>query len=820
MLTTRSYGIALLTLVLCAWPTPRASAADAGAARPRAALVIGNAAYSAVTALKNSAYDAHDMCDALTELGYTVSCYVDVKDAREFKARIQDFAAALKPKSEVLFYYAGHAVQLKGENYLVPTSAKLRAETDVVRETVSLNYIMTQLLQAKHYLNIVILDACRSNPWADNPRGMSSGLAPITAIPRGTMVLYATAANDVSDDGEGRNGTLTKNLLANIKIPGLTVDEMFKRVSEGVQGDSAAAVGHTQTPALYTNFTGEFCFAGCIDKVARAELEKMQKANDEQLEKARQEKAELEAHNREVEAHNREMEARLAATVTSMNCDKTVLNDVGRCFSATPEQTLRAVTMTLMQRGFRIANSSIEAGYIDAMRSTDDPHDKKLTDVLSATVNVKPIPTTDHSVVTLTAIERTVLHDEFHHWGTLAIIPIPTSKEYKDVVKKEVNVTDSAFYGEFFDAVDRNLRSEASAGVAPAAQPAGAASGDATAAPGDTKDDAPATTNDEAARAVPVTLQTPAPLSTPADTDPGASGNGQTYSASVPQTRMALIQTLVQRGFIIQSVSAELGLINAVYALQDPKNESYSTDTALTASASPTSSPTIARVQITASEQRLLHRKPGSRIAAATFGYQPRDYENVVVKEGPVNDQGFYRDLLAGIDTNLRGGDAPKASHQQHFATTLENLLTAANDGLAQKGFTITKLDRNLGLILANRRTTAKEGHGWAANYVNVSVVVNSDDAGARLAASASESEAHSSLTSLYGISRRQMNALAGVLGSSACSTGDCSPDQMASLMATVSGGQNSEVISKEGPANAAFFSDLFSTVEQKLAHR
>jgi uncharacterized caspase-like protein len=244
--------------------------ADAGASRPRAALVIGNAHYSAVNPLRNTLNDAHDICDALSELGYSASCFTEVKDAREFRARIQDFATSLKPKTEVLFYYAGHAIQMKGESYLVPVRAKLRAQADVATEAVPLKFIMTQLLQAKHYVNIMILDACRNNPWAANPQGMAAGLAPISAIPRGTMIMYGTASNDVSDDGEGRNGTLTKNLLANLKSPGLTADEFFKRVSEGVQADSAAAVGHTQTPALYTNFTGEFCFAGCIDKVARS----------------------------------------------------------------------------------------------------------------------------------------------------------------------------------------------------------------------------------------------------------------------------------------------------------------------------------------------------------------------------------------------------------------------------------------------------------------------------------------------------------------------------------------------------------------------
>jgi uncharacterized caspase-like protein len=828
MSAIKSRTAALLALALGTWVGVQASAADS-TARPRAALVIGNAAYSAVNPLKNPSYDAHDMCDALTELGYTASCFVDIKDSREFKARIQDFAASLKPKSEVLFYYAGHAVQVRGENYLVPTSAKLRAEADVARETVSLNYIMTQLLQAKHYLNIVILDACRSNPWSDNPHGMISGLAPITAIPRGTMVMYATATNDVSDDGEGRNGTLTKSLLANVKTPGLTVDEVFKRVSEGVQADSAAAVGHTQTPALYTNFTGEFCFAGCIDKVARAELDKMQKANEEQLEKARREKAEL-------EAHNREMEAKLAATVTSMNCDKSVLNDSGQCFTAAPEQTLRAVTTTLLQRGFRITSSSVDGGYVEGMRSVDNAQDRKLTDVLTAIANVREIPVTGHSIVTITATQRTVLHDEFHKWGQLGIIPIPTSKEYKDVVKKEVNVTDAAFYSDVFAAVERNLRSEGAAVPTEAASAQAAPVSATTDSPGATSASESSTerphavagaadTADGTVRAVPVSLQNTSqiPMQSVGEDRSISSSNQQTYGASAVETERALIEALVQRGFVVESVNPDLGIINAMRKVQDPKDERYSTNTALSASVMPNSSAGGARVQMTASEQRVLHRKPGSRVAGFAFGYQPHDYQTVVTKETSVNDSNFYRDLFVAVDTNLHGGDAPKMSHLQHFAADDEQVLTAAIDGLAQRGYTVTHSDKKLRFVTASRRTTrnSKEKDGWVADYVNTTLYVRSgSDGQSVLVAAATEQEAGFRMSVRYAFSNQQLQAMtAAQMDSSGCTVGVCSPvQQIAAMMATISGPQGYEIVRREGEASAAFFSDIFKGIGEKLA--
>ncbi len=447
--------LTMTALVLCGlWHSPGAHSADAGASRPRAALVIGNAHYSAVTPLRNTLNDAHDICDALGELGYTTSCFTDVKDAREFRARIQEFAASLKPRSEVLFYYAGHGIQMRGESYLVPVTAKLKAQADVATQTVPLAFVLTQLLQAKHYVNIVILDACRNNPWGSAPQGLTTGLAPLSVIPRGTMIMYGTASNDVSDDGEGRNGTLTKNLLANLKSPGLTADEFFKRVSEGVQTDTAAAVGHTQVPALYTNFNGEFCFAGCIDKVARAELTRIQKLHEEQLAQARREADEL-------EAGNRAMQAQLDRGSASMLCDASESNDGGQCFVTDSETTARAIKAVFAQRGLTIVRGRYLGSDIEAVRTGDDPKDRNLTDELSVTATIRQSSDTGHSAVVLAARRRTLLHDEHHHWTAAdIIIPIATSTEYKEVVKQDTEVKDPVFFHDLYAAIERNLQGD------------------------------------------------------------------------------------------------------------------------------------------------------------------------------------------------------------------------------------------------------------------------------------------------------------------------------------------------------------------------
>jgi uncharacterized caspase-like protein len=295
---------------------------------PRSALVIGNAEYASVGALKNPVNDAHDICRELSGLGFKTFCYFDVKTRVQMRSVIQDFVESLSSNAVSLIYYAGHAVQVNGENYLIPTSAQLRSETGFVNESVSLAYLMRELRRNQGFLNVVILDACRNNPLANINAGAAQGLAQITDVPDGTMVLYATAADELALDGVGRNGIMTKNILANIREPG-TVDDLFKQVSLGVQKDTQS-LGRPQKPALYTNFAGQYCLVKCTDlellqvqkqqaaqkladlqarvaagdQGALAELAAARAANDKLLEQIRKKdedakKAEMKAKDRE-----------------------------------------------------------------------------------------------------------------------------------------------------------------------------------------------------------------------------------------------------------------------------------------------------------------------------------------------------------------------------------------------------------------------------------------------------------------------------------------------------------------------------------------
>ncbi len=264
----------------------RASKADGGA--PRLAWVLGNSGYQGMTALKNPAHDAQDMCASLQRLGFETLCHTDVRDRATLLKQFNEFAERLTPATQGLIYYAGHAVQINGRNYLVPTQASVRSLADVPQQLVDLQILMDALRKQGNTFNVVILDACRQDPFSDTPdphlgasadhgnllRGlgprlasskgpMSYGLAPIQDAPEGAIVFYATGANDVALDGSGRNGLLTKHLLQHIETPGIPVEDMIKRVSAGVQSESRHLARKAQTPYVYSSFTGEFCFASC-----------------------------------------------------------------------------------------------------------------------------------------------------------------------------------------------------------------------------------------------------------------------------------------------------------------------------------------------------------------------------------------------------------------------------------------------------------------------------------------------------------------------------------------------------------------------------
>lgn len=781
-----------IAALLSALPIATASAADAGP-HPRAALVIGNSAYTAMNPVPSAANDVHDMCDALTGLGYSASCFTDVKDAKEFKARIQDFTASLKPKSEVVFYYAGHAIQVKGENFLVPTAAKPHAEGEVPKESISLAYIMTQLLQGKHYLNIVILDACRGSPWQGSAHGMVAGLAPITAIPRGSMVMYATASSDHSEPTTAHNGVLTKNLLTNIALPGLTADEFFKKVSEGVQTDSADAAS-AQSAALYTNFTGEFCFGGCIDKVARAELERLEKENEEQLEQARKRQAELEARNREARA-------KLLEAAVSSNCDERALGQTGRCFAATPEAATRAIATAFTQRGFMLRymrpdyDTSSSAGTdswwvspetaddnsVWATRITDSATDRNVSEIVKITATLRNVPSIGRCVVTLGATRRTVLHDEFHTWGAITLVPVATSKQYRDVVKNEVDITEPALYQDLLALIERNVRG-LNAGTG------GAATADPAAKP-------------------PVQL----------------SDHEQRYDAPPDRTQRALLAALINQGYLIRAVHSEFGSIDLYRRIEDPKDKHQAINSTLTASVTLSEDGTRSQAQLAADETVVVHIAPGGGMLSVMSGDRKAEhdfYETRLVHESAVTDAGFYRGVFAATGASLRGEAMSPSKHSQRVGLSANQLLSRVADVLTARGYEVTRREDEPGIVQISKRTAIpmSSNDGWTAHYIDATVYVGAgaanDDAVLYVAASAQDRIFHASKTVSYAFligARYHSSAVRD------CRAKKCTVEELEERFAgSVKEARRVEVMTHEGDAEPAAYTEIFSLLAGK----
>ncbi len=257
-------------------------------AESKVALVIGNAHYTNALPLKNPGNDATDMCAALRKLGFDVICKLDVPTKREFKDAIFEFTGKINPRTVALFYFAGHGMQVDGINYLLPTKAELRTRSDIEDENIQINYLMSELEARQAALNIFFLDACRNNPLTDPIRGYmpTMGLASQLYAPRNSIVAMSTGAGQLSLDGDGRNGTFTKNLLQHIGTPDQPIEDMLKAVSSGTRAD-AGRFKRQQDPQITMSFTNQFCLGGCSDPAAASkaaeELRKAQTAQAAQL---------------------------------------------------------------------------------------------------------------------------------------------------------------------------------------------------------------------------------------------------------------------------------------------------------------------------------------------------------------------------------------------------------------------------------------------------------------------------------------------------------------------------------------------------------
>ena len=219
---------------------------------PKYALVIGNASYTDLGALKNPHNDADDMTAALEGLGFNVEKVLDASLTQmenaviRLKNRLSD-----SKNSYGFFFYAGHGVQSNGVNYLIPVGANVPSENYLRERALSVQSMLLELNDAGNELNVVVLDCCRDNPFSWT-RGGTRGLSVVSFQPADSIIVYAASEGMPAADGEGRNGLFTEHLLDNIKTPGLEVSEVIRRTGAGV----SLASGNQQRPAVYNQFFG------------------------------------------------------------------------------------------------------------------------------------------------------------------------------------------------------------------------------------------------------------------------------------------------------------------------------------------------------------------------------------------------------------------------------------------------------------------------------------------------------------------------------------------------------------------------------------
>ena len=237
-----------------------AASSGAALAESRVALVIGESAYRVVTPLPNPANDAKAMSQLLTDAGFEVTSAADLSQ-KEINAQVGDFAAKIAakgPDTVALVFYAGHGMQIDGENYLVPVDVDPKRETDIPLQAVRLNDVLNTLNSVPSKMRILLLDACRNNPFPAINKTAGHGLALVdtkTGIP-GTFLSYSTSPGAEAEDGNGADSPYTTALLAAAREPGVPIEQAFKRVRVAVNKSTDGR----QTPWDSSSLTEDFRF--------------------------------------------------------------------------------------------------------------------------------------------------------------------------------------------------------------------------------------------------------------------------------------------------------------------------------------------------------------------------------------------------------------------------------------------------------------------------------------------------------------------------------------------------------------------------------
>jgi len=228
----------------------------------RVALVVGNGDYRAWPQLKNPANDARLMAATLKSVGFTLvggDAQIGL-DKAAFDGAVQRFGKELPGAQAALFYYSGHGLELSSANFLAPISVSAARPSDVDFQMVRAQDILDEMRDGGSPLNIVILDACRTNPFPRGTKGGEGGLGSNLDSPRGTFISFATAPGSVAADGAGKDSLFAEAWAAAMRKPGLDIEGVINQVSVTVEDRS----GNQQEPwSNHTGYRGHFCFAGC-----------------------------------------------------------------------------------------------------------------------------------------------------------------------------------------------------------------------------------------------------------------------------------------------------------------------------------------------------------------------------------------------------------------------------------------------------------------------------------------------------------------------------------------------------------------------------
>ena len=219
----------------------------------RLALVIGNAAYKN-RPLLNPRNDADDVSKALKKNGFQV---IDIRDGslNQMRQAVRSFGDRLIENDVGLVYFSGHGIEVKGRNYFIPINADIQRNDEVVDQGLDVAFILEKMETANKAVNILIVDACRDDPFGRSFRALSRGLVAMDA-PRGTIIAFSTSPGKVASDGDGRNSPYTKHLVKAMQIPNTPIELMFKEVRREVQKETK----NQQTPWENTSLSGNFYF--------------------------------------------------------------------------------------------------------------------------------------------------------------------------------------------------------------------------------------------------------------------------------------------------------------------------------------------------------------------------------------------------------------------------------------------------------------------------------------------------------------------------------------------------------------------------------